>query len=113
MLKLVSYSFSSSAFLASLRTSSFQVRNNLMAGAEMSIFEKIDIERHRRDIYLCKPVSQPDATGFSGAEADAIERDSSALIEDYSGEHAPPGKSVTPTGSIGTHPPAVSKGTQR
>jgi hypothetical protein len=79
----------------------------------MSIFEKIDIERHRRDIYLCKPVSQSDATGFSGAEADAVERDPCARIEEYSGEHALPGKSLTPTGFIGTQPPAVSKGTER
>ena len=55
----------------------------------MSIFEKIDIERHRRDIYVCSPVSQPDATGFSGAEADAID-ESIRAFEDYSGEHALP-----------------------
>ena len=36
----------------------------------MSIFEKIDTARHRRDINLCKPQSEPDATGFSWAEPD-------------------------------------------
>jgi hypothetical protein len=61
----------------------------------MSIFEKIDTARHRRDIYLCRPVSQPDATGFSGAEPDAIPNPSGSL-EDSLEEPVIPVKSVTP-----------------
>ena len=68
-----------------------------MAGAEMGIFEKIDTERHRRDINLCKPVRQQDATGFSAAEPNAVEASPSDLVEDPSGEQALPQKAVTPT----------------
>ena len=67
----------------------------------MSIFEKIDTERHRRDINLCKPVSQPDATGFSGVEPGAIEAKPSAFFADYSEEHSVPEKSVPIAKSIG------------
>jgi hypothetical protein len=42
----------------------------------MSIIEKSDVERHRRDINLCRPVIQPDATGFSGVEPDEIKPNS-------------------------------------
>jgi len=77
----------------------------------MSIFEKIDTERHRRDINLCRPVSQPDATGFSGAEPEAIELIPSAFIEDYSTEHTIHGKSVTPTPATRIQTAAVSKKT--
>jgi hypothetical protein len=59
----------------------------------MSIFEKIDTARHRRDIYLCRPVSQPDATGFSVAEPDSIPNPSP---EDCAEEPAIPVKSLTP-----------------
>ena len=61
----------------------------------MRIFEKIDTARHRRDINLCRPVSQPDATGFSVAEPDGIPNPS-ASFEDYSEEHTIPAKSATP-----------------
>jgi hypothetical protein len=80
-----------------------------MAGAKMGIFEKIDTARHRRDINLCRPVSQPDATGFSGAEPEAIEPIPSAFIEDYSTGHTIPGRSVTPTLIMGTQTATVSK----
>jgi len=60
----------------------------------MIIFEKIDTERHRRDMNLCKPVSQPDATGFSGAAPDEMETKPSAFFADYSEEHSTPAKSV-------------------
>jgi hypothetical protein len=78
----------------------------------MKIFEKRDTERHRRDINLCKPLTQPDATGFSGDETQAIEPNPSALVEDYPGEHTCSGDSVIPTGSIRTQAPTISKGTQ-
>ena len=61
----------------------------------MSIIEKSDVERHRRDINLRRPVSQPDPTGFSVAEPDAIKPNPSAFSDDYSTEHSIAGKSVT------------------
>ena len=60
----------------------------------MTIFEKIDMQRHRRDINLCKPVSQPDATGFSGAGPNEIEAEPSASLSGQSAEHSTPAKSV-------------------
>ena len=78
----------------------------------MSIIEKSDIERHRRDINLCRPITQPDATGFSVAEPDVVKPNPSTFLHDYSREHTTPGKSVTPSGFIGTHGPEVSKTTQ-
>jgi hypothetical protein len=79
----------------------------------MSIIEKSDVERHRRDINLCRPVSQPDATGFSVAEPGAIKPNPSAFSDDYSREHSMPGKSVTPIGFIGTQGAVVLKSTQK
>jgi len=55
----------------------------------MTIFEKIDTERHRRDIYLCEPLSRPDATSVSVAQPDVIPNPSVLL------EH-PPEESTTP-----------------
>jgi hypothetical protein len=78
----------------------------------MSIFEKIDTQRHRRDINLCKPASLPDATGFSVAEPDAIKSTPSAFFDDYRKEHTIPARSVTPIGFIGTQAPGVSKSTK-
>jgi hypothetical protein len=78
----------------------------------MSIIEKSDVERHRRGINLCRPISQPDATGFSVAEPDEIKPNPSAFSDDYSREHTIPGKSVTPIGFIGTQAPRVLKSTQ-
>ena len=81
-------------------------------GAEMTIFERIDTERHRRDINLCKPVSQPDATGFSGVSPDQIEARPSAFFADYSEEHSTPGKPEPIAKSIsriGAQKPAISK----
>lgn len=66
----------------------------------MTIFEKIDTQRHRRDINLCKPVSQPDATGFSGAVPDEIEAKPSVFFSDYSAEHSTPVKSIPIVKSI-------------
>ncbi len=81
----------------------------------MSIFEKIDTARHRRDINLCKPVSQPDATGFSLSEPDTIPGPS-ASIEDSSVRHSVPVKTVTPIASsvrrFNSQTPAVSKSTE-
>ena len=78
----------------------------------MTIFEKIDTQRHRRDINLCKPVSQPDATGFSGIAPNEIEAKPSAFFADYSEEHSTPAKSVPIAKSISriaAEKPAISK----
>jgi hypothetical protein len=66
----------------------------------MKIFERIDMQRHRRDINLCKPVSQPDATGFSGAGPDEIEATPSAFFSDHSEENSTPAKSLPIAKSI-------------
>ncbi len=66
----------------------------------MKIFEKIDTARHRRDINLCRPVSQPDATGFSVDETETIQPNPSALVEEHTEEHTSSGNSVIPAGSI-------------
>jgi len=79
----------------------------------MTIFEKINTERHRRDINLCRPVSQPDATGFSGTEPDATDAKLSAFFADCPEENNTPEKSVPITKSIGqfaAEKPAQSKG---
>jgi len=63
----------------------------------MSIFEKIDTTRHQREIHLCKPLSQPDATGFSEAETDVI-ADPMAPLDGSSEESS--GKPPEPLTSI-------------
>lgn len=75
----------------------------------MSIVEKSDRERHRRDIHLCSPVSQPDATGFSGAQPDATETDPSTLSDDRSGTRTIPGNAVTPIGFVGRQAPGFKR----
>jgi hypothetical protein len=75
----------------------------------MSIIAKIDRERHRKDVFLCGPVSQPDATGFSVDDPDAIEPKPSTFLADYFGEHSKPGKSVLPIGKSVT---PISKSTK-
>jgi len=81
----------------------------------MSIFEKIDTERHRRDINLCKPASQPDATGFSVAEPDVIPNPSSSFQVPSEESNIPP-KTVTPIAHslrrFNSQTPAVSKRTE-
>ena len=82
----------------------------------MSIFEKIDTERHRRDIYLCKPVSQPSTADVSPAEPDARKPNSSTSLKNSTTESAIPANSVTPISSpmslIDHETSAVSKSTQ-
>lgn len=70
----------------------------------MTIFEKLDMQRHRRDINLCKPVSLPDATGFSGVAPDEIETKPSVFFADCSEEHSTRAKTVPITKSIGRIP---------
>jgi hypothetical protein len=82
----------------------------------MSIVEKIDTERHRRDIYLCKPVVQPSTAGFSPAEPEGMKPNLSTFLKDSTTESAIPPSSVTPIARpislIGDETPPVSKSTQ-
>ena len=41
-----------------------------------------------QQIHLCAPESQPDATGFSGAEPDAIKADPAVSAKDFVAEHS-------------------------
>ena len=78
----------------------------------MTIFEKIDMARHRRDVNLCKPLSQPDATGFSGVAPDEIETKPSVCFSDYSEEHGIAAKTVPIAKAnlrIASQMPAISK----
>lgn len=58
--------------------------------------------RFRTKIHRCEPMSQPDATGFSGAEPDATRADQSVFSDDFVVEHSSPGTAVAPV-----HPVAV------
>jgi hypothetical protein len=67
----------------------------------MSIIEKRDVKnhlslRHSRDIHLCEPLSQPDATGYSVIEADAARANPSGFADDYSAEHTIAATPATP-----------------
>ena len=88
----------------------------------MSLVKKSDVKNHllspyRTQIHLCKPESQPDATGFSGAESDTIKADPSTFSEDFVAEHSSSGAAVAPgnpsIGSIGPQAPAASKACNR
>src|SRR5208282_1984479 len=97
------FPFSPSAFQASLQTSIFQVSNRT-TGAAMSVFNKSDVKDHLHlpprfytKMHLYPPLSQPDATGFSVAEPDAIRAKSSDFAEDFLEEHSSIGVAVAPT----------------
>lgn len=105
--------FSPLAFLASLQTSNVQARNRT-TGAAVSLIKQSDVKNHlsphhRTKIHLCPPISQPDATGFSGVE--------SAAVPGWPGEGdltnevaAPPVTAVAAPGNAA--PPAISKSEQ-
>jgi hypothetical protein len=67
----------------------------------------------RTKIHLCPPVSQPDSTGYSGAETDQIDANPSHFVEDFVAEHSSSGVAVAPpspvTGSVGPPAAKVSK----
>ncbi len=84
----------------------------------MSLIKKSDVKNHLspRDltkIHLCRPLSQPDATGYSVAEPDAINANPSDFAADFVTEHSSSGTSLSPadpkTGSTYAQAPAVSK----
>ena len=62
----------------------------------MSIFEKIDRVRHRRDINLCKPVIQPNTAEVSPAEPNASKPKPPTFLKQSTAESAILAKSVTP-----------------
>src|ERR1700722_2773864 len=87
-------SFSPSAFLASLQTSTIRLRNRTNGDA-MSFVERSDAEKplslnSRTKIHLCAPESQPDATGFSEAESDINKANLSSFTADFVAEHSAP-----------------------
>ena len=69
----------------------------------MSQVRKSDAKNHlpprfHTKIHLCDPLSQPDATGYSVSEPDAIKADPSAFAQDFVAEHS----------SSGAAPPILS-----
>lgn len=76
----------------------------------MSITKKSDVKnhlsaRHRTEIHLYRPVSQPDATGFSLAEPGTIEPVPSGFAEDFVAEHSSSDIALEPAHQS-THPVA-------
>jgi hypothetical protein len=109
--------FSPSASHASLQTSIFQLPNRT-TGAAVSLIKKSDVKnhlspRHRTEIHLCPPESQPDATGFSAAEAGTVQPDASNSAQDRIAELSSSGRAPAPgnpgIGAIGSQAPATSK----
>ena len=113
------FPFSPSAFPASLQTSIFQ-QHNRTNGDAMSFVERSDAERplspeSRTKIHLCVPKSQPDATGFSEAEADRDKANVPSFAADFVVEHSAPGVSASTDhlpGSFRAEVPKVSKSAQ-
>jgi hypothetical protein len=112
-------SFSPSAFLASLQTSIFRLHNRTNGDA-MSFVKRSDAEKSlslnfRTKIHLCVPESQPDATGFSGAESDTHKANLSGFAVDFVAEHSAPGAATSTDylpGSFRAEVPKVSKSAQ-
>ena len=114
------FPFSPPAFQDSLKTSIFQVHNRT-TGVAMSQIRQSDVKNHlsprfHTKIHLCDPVSQPDATGYSAPEPDAIQADPSIFARDFIAEHSFSGAAAAPAdavaGSIRLHLPTASKSTQ-
>ncbi len=87
----------------------------------MSLTKKSDAKNHlsarfRNEIHLDKPVSEPDATGFSQDEPGARKDTSSDFAEDFQVEHSFSAIALAPsdplTGSLGPQSPATSKAAQ-
>jgi len=87
----------------------------------MSQIRQSDVKNHlsprfRTTIHLCEPVSQPDATGYSVPEPDAIKANPSTFAQDFVAEHSLSGAAAAPagpvTGSIRLHVPTASKSAQ-
>ena len=91
----------------------------------MSNIRQSDVKNHlsprfRAKVHLCQPVSQPDATGFSGADPGAIEATPSLFAEDFVAEHSSSGTTLAQDnsqsnsliGSFGPQAPATSNSVQ-
>ncbi len=79
----------------------------------MSIINRTDVKNHMRPpfhskIHLCEPQSQPDATGFSEPEPDAVNAQPSGFVADFVAEHSSPGVVAAPSGHLPSsfHPEA-------
>jgi hypothetical protein len=111
--------FSPLAFLASLQTSIFRLRNRTNGDA-MSFVKRSDAEQplsltYRTEIHLCVSESQPDATGFSEAESDANKANLSSFTDDFVAEHSALGVAASTDrlpGSFRAEVPEVSKSAQ-
>jgi hypothetical protein len=69
--------------------------------------------RFHTKIHLCDPVSQPDATGYSASEPEAIKADPSTFARDFVAEHSSSGAADNPVpGSIRIHVAVASKNAQ-
>jgi len=84
----------------------------------MSLIKKSDAENHLSPqvcskIHLCEPVSQPDATGYSVPETDAVKVDPPDFVQDFVAEHSSSDAAVEPgdhlPGSFRPEAPKVSK----
>lgn len=84
----------------------------------MSVINRSDVKNHMRPPFLAKihaspPESQPDATGFSEAEPDAINAAQSGFASDFVAEHSAPSSSAAPgrhlPGSFRPEAPTVPK----
>ena len=116
----VSFPFSPSAFQASLQTSPIQARNRT-TGTAMSLIKKSDVKNHlsarrHKGKQPYRPVSQPDATGFSGVEPGRAESTTGHPIEDPLEQPSSDGPEILPI-VIASSPndgvaPAVSKSAQ-
>jgi hypothetical protein len=102
MLKeVVRFSFSPSAFQASLQTSTVQAGNRT-TGAAMSLIKKIDVEEHfaaRRRMRLAAIgfTRKPASKGNSVPAPTTAKAKGPGFREDFSAEHSSPGLSVTPS----------------
>jgi len=112
--------FSPLAFQASLQTSNIQVRNRT-TGVAVGLIKRSHEKNHlsSRDHtqpHLCPLESQPDATGFSNAEPDAIEANPLSFAEDFVAEHSRSGTPLAQDSplirSIGKQARAASKSVQ-
>jgi hypothetical protein len=76
----------------------------------LSLIKKSDIKnhlsaRHHKRIHIV-PVSQPDATGFSGTNQAPVETSEAAFKQDFIADHTTSGTAVAPCdGSIGSPQP--------
>ena len=84
----------------------------------MSLTKQSDVKnhlspRHRTEIHLCPPESQPDATGFSAAESGAVQADASDSAKDLVPQHSSFGSALAQgnpsIGSIGSQASATAK----